>query len=157
MVTQISALPDPPTTTNPTNFDIKADAFVAAIPTFQTQANQLAMEVDQAAQLVVGTYATSTDTIAITNSGTVTTTVQVGKAFSVGMSVVLYNTTYPNLYWMAGQILTYSGSTGITTISVTSSYGSGSKTGWTLASSAPVLAPVIVGSIISLKANFGIF
>jgi len=38
----ISTLPVPPTTANPATFDTRADAFLAALPTFQTQLNSYA-------------------------------------------------------------------------------------------------------------------
>lgn len=38
----ITALPTPPSTSDPTNFATQADAFIAALPTFVTQANALA-------------------------------------------------------------------------------------------------------------------
>ena len=39
-----SALPTPPSTSDPTNFDTRADAFLSALPTNQTQVNQLALD-----------------------------------------------------------------------------------------------------------------
>lgn len=51
-VPQISALPTPPSTASPANFDERADAFVEALPGFVDEANLLATEVNtQAAQV----------------------------------------------------------------------------------------------------------
>lgn len=44
-MTTITALPTPPTTTDPTNFNTRANAFVQALPTFVTETNTLAGEV----------------------------------------------------------------------------------------------------------------
>jgi hypothetical protein len=49
----ITALPTPPATTDLANFDARADAFVAALPTFVTEANQLAVDVDAAKDVAV--------------------------------------------------------------------------------------------------------
>ena len=43
----ITSLPTPPTRSDPANFAIRADAFLAALPTFGTEANELAIEVNQ--------------------------------------------------------------------------------------------------------------
>lgn len=45
MPTQITALPTPPSTNDPANFNTRADAFLGQMPTFVTQANALATEV----------------------------------------------------------------------------------------------------------------
>lgn len=39
-----TALPTPPSTSSPLDFDVKADAFLGALPTNQTQINQLATD-----------------------------------------------------------------------------------------------------------------
>lgn len=43
--TPIDPLGTPPSTTDPTNFDTRADALFVALPTFVTQANNLALNV----------------------------------------------------------------------------------------------------------------
>ncbi|WP_189540630.1 hypothetical protein [Novosphingobium arvoryzae] len=42
----ITALPAPPTRSDATNFNARADAFLSALPTFATEANSLASEVN---------------------------------------------------------------------------------------------------------------
>lgn len=42
--TTITSLPTPPSTSDPTNFDSRADAFLAALPTFTTQTNTAASD-----------------------------------------------------------------------------------------------------------------
>jgi hypothetical protein len=48
----ITALPDPPSRSDPANFPERADAFMAALPQFATEANALQAEVDEAAEAV---------------------------------------------------------------------------------------------------------
>ena len=42
----ITALPTPPSRTDAANFSARADAFLGALPTFGTEANALAVEVN---------------------------------------------------------------------------------------------------------------
>lgn len=53
MTTQITPLPDPPLRSDPTNFPARADAFMAALPTFATEANALATTVNAQHDAVV--------------------------------------------------------------------------------------------------------
>jgi hypothetical protein len=57
----ISALPTPPSRQDPTNFANEADAFLGAIPTFQTETN------------TAGTYFDAQNAIATTQAGIATT------------------------------------------------------------------------------------
>lgn len=52
MAAQISALPTPPSRQDPTNFNDRADAFLGALPAFQSQANALSTEVNDRADTV---------------------------------------------------------------------------------------------------------
>jgi hypothetical protein len=49
-MTGITALPTPPSTSDPTNFNTRADAFMAALPTFVTEANAYGAYLAAAAQ-----------------------------------------------------------------------------------------------------------
>lgn len=60
-MTTITALPTPPSSSSPSNFDTRADAFLGALPTFVTQTNAVAGEVNTNA---------TTATAAATNAGT---------------------------------------------------------------------------------------
>jgi len=65
MPAQITALPTPPSTNDPANFNTRADAFLGQMPTFVTEANALAGEVNGLAIQVAqdrATAATSTAT-----------------------------------------------------------------------------------------------
>ena len=46
MAKQISKIKEPPTTSDPQNFDARADEFVACLPKFVTEANELAVEAE---------------------------------------------------------------------------------------------------------------
>lgn len=141
----ISALPAPPTRSDATNFNARADAFLSALPTFATEANSLASEVNGYASNAAasaatatnapGTSATSSTSLAI-GTGTKAMTVQTGKAFVVGQWVTVTSTAMP-ANWMHGQITAYTSGTGALTVNVTAVGGSGTYAAWTIGLSAP--------------------
>lgn len=141
----ITALPAPPTRSDATNFNARADAFLSALPTFATEANSLASEVNGYASNAAasaatatnapGTSATSTTLLAI-GTGTKALTVQTGKAFVVGQWVTVTSTATP-ANWMHGQITAYTSGTGALTVNVTAVGGSGTYAAWTIGLSAP--------------------
>lgn len=55
MPAQITPLPTPPSRQDPANFSTRADAFLGQLPTFATEANALALEVNQKAADVANT------------------------------------------------------------------------------------------------------
>ena len=67
-MTTITALPTPPTREDPTNFAVRADAFLAALPTFATETNAVASETNTAK-----TNAETAATTATTQAGLATT------------------------------------------------------------------------------------
>lgn len=141
----ITALPAPPTRSDATNFNARADAFLSALPTFATEANSLASEVNGYASNAAasaatatnapGTSATSTTSLAI-GTGTKALTVQTGKAFVVGQWLTVTSTATP-ANWMHGQITAYTSGTGALTVNVTAVGGSGTYAAWTIGLSAP--------------------
>ena len=141
----ITALPTPPSRTDAANFSARADAFLGALPTFGTEANALAVEVNgyatnaaaSAATAVnaPGTSATSTTSLAI-GTGSKSLTVQTGKAFVVGQWVTITSTATPT-NWMHGQITAYTSGTGALVVNVAMVGGSGTIASWTVALSAP--------------------
>ncbi len=163
----IPSLGSPPLTSDPSNFDTRADtlygtslpAVITAVNTWAGQANTVAGEVntdklaaaasavaaaadaviaDNAAQSAVsapGTEATSTTSNSV-STGSKTFTIQTGKAYSVGQSLVIANTAAPATNWMFGQITAHNSGTGSITINVTRAEGSGTLTAWTLSISA---------------------
>jgi len=89
----ITPLPTPPSREDPTNFATRADAFLGALPTFQSEANALQTDVN-AKQVTASTAATTATTqagIATTQAGIATTqagiaTTQAGIATSSASS-----------------------------------------------------------------------
>lgn len=141
----ITALPAPPTRSDATNFNARADAFLAALPTFANEANTLASEVNGYASNAAasaatatnapGTSATSTTSLAI-GTGSKSLTVQTAKAFVVGQWVTVTNTATP-ANWMHGQITAYTSGTGALVVNVSAVGGSGTYAAWTIGLSAP--------------------
>jgi hypothetical protein len=141
----ITALPTPPSRTDAANFSARADSFLGALPTFGTEANALAVEVNgyatnaaaSAATAVnaPGTSATSTTSLAL-GTGSKTLTVQTAKAFVVGQWVTITSTASP-ANWMHGQITAYTTGTGALVVNVAMVGGSGTIASWTVALSAP--------------------
>lgn len=141
----ITSLPTPPSRTDAANFNARADAFLGALPTFATEANALATEVNgyvvsassSAATAVnaPGTSATSTTSLAIGTSSK-SLTVQTGKAFVIGQWVTITSTASP-ANWMHGQITAYTSGTGALVVNVGLTGGGGTVAAWTIGLSAP--------------------
>jgi hypothetical protein len=144
----ITALPTPPSRTDAVNFSARADAFLAALPTFATEANALATETNgyaanaaaSAASAVnaPGTNATSVTSLAI-GTGSKSLTIQAAKAFVVGQWVTITSTATP-ANWMHGQITAYTSGTGALVVNVGMTGGSGTIAAWTVALSAPAVS-----------------
>jgi len=77
----ITALPTPPSRQDPSNFNDRADAFLTALPTFQTEANALQADVN-AKQIL----AASSETNAATSA--------TAAANTAGVSIWVSGTTY---------------------------------------------------------------
>lgn len=125
----ITTLPTPPTRSDPTNFASRADAFLAALPTFGDEANALA-----AAMNLNATNDTSTTSNSI-GTGAKTFTVSTGKSYVGGMYVVIADTAAPTTNAMIAQVTSYSGSTLV--VNVKYIIGSGTKTAWIISQSVP--------------------
>ncbi|MCK5909426.1 MAG: hypothetical protein KAG62_05700, partial [Caulobacter sp.] len=166
MPAQITALPTPPSTNDPSNFNTRADAFLGQMPTFVTEANAVATEVGaNAAQAAADRVQTGSDRAAAAASaasalnapgtnGTSTTSLtigtgarsfvtQAGKAWSVGQSLAIANTVAPTNR-MIGVLTAYNSGTGAVTVRVTTAEGSGTYAAWTIAMAAG--APMAVAS-----------
>lgn len=83
-----------------------------------------------------GTNATSTTSLAIA-TGSKAFTIQTGKAYAVGQTLVAASAADPSNY-MAGQVTAHNSGTGALTINVTQTGGSGTKTDWVISMAAIV-------------------
>lgn len=148
MPAQITALPTPPSTNDPANFNTRADAFLGQMPTFVTQANALATEVSaSAAQTAADRVQTGLDrAVSLTalsspgtngNSATSLTvgtgskgfTTQTGKAWVPGQGFFLASTASP-LNWMSGILTAYNSGNGAAILEVDTVGGSGTFGAW---------------------------
>ena len=129
----ITALPTPPSRSSPSDFSTKADAFIAALPVFVTEANAQAAALD-----LNDTTTTSTTSLTIGTGSTGNIAVEASKSFQPGMSVKIARTAAPS-NWMHGDVTSYSGTTLV--VNVTTVLGSGTYTDWTVTFSAPVNTP----------------
>jgi len=85
-----------------------------------------------------GTYATSTTSLSI-GTGTKSPTIQTGKNFVVGMSVLITDAADAT-NWMTGDVTAYNSGTGAMTVEVVAVNGSGTKASWKVALTGPALA-----------------
>lgn len=159
--TPITPLPTAPSRADPANFPARADAFLAALPTFGSQLNanasaafgnasEAATAANNAAasQTSAAASATAAAASAVTavnapgTSGTSTTsltigtgsqtvTTQTGKAWVVGQFVTVASTASPTNF-MHGQITAYNSGTGSMTVNVLAVGGSGTLASWTI-------------------------
>jgi hypothetical protein len=158
----IDAMPPAPQTSDPANFDAEADLFVAAMDPLGTQIDAVAANVyanavfaegrataaDASATTATtqaslasasaasalgapGTNATSVTSTA-TGTGSKTITIQTGKAYSVGQSVIIARTSDPSGVRMGGAITAYNSGTGSLSVQVSIAVGSGTYTDWTI-------------------------
>lgn len=160
MTAQITALPTPPSTNDPANFNTRADAFLGQMPTFVTEANALAGEVNANTQAAAASATAAankvveatgkaseaaasaasalnapgtngTSTTSLTiGTGTKAFTTQTGKAWVAGQGFFLASTASP-LNWMSGVLTAYNASTGAATLEVDTIGGSGTFAAWT--------------------------
>jgi hypothetical protein len=119
----ITPLPTPPSTSDPANFDARADAFLAALPTFVTEANA------QAANLVGSLFTgTSASTVTVA-TGSKSFTATTGLSWQIGQPLILASAAAPASF-MSGQVTAYNSGTGALTVLVTTIGGSGSHSDW---------------------------
>lgn len=151
-MTTITALPTPPTRSDPANFSTRADAFMLALQAFVAEANAVASELNASTAAAAasassalnapGTNATSTTSTSIATGSKVMTT-QSGKAWTPGQWVLIADSVTP-ANWMHGQITAYSGTS--LTANVVATGGSGTIASWNIAM-APPYAPATAAEI----------
>ncbi|HWT52346.1 MAG TPA: hypothetical protein VN113_09225, partial [Caulobacter sp.] len=159
MTAQITALPTPPSTNDPANFNTRADAFLGQMPTFVTQANALAGEVNNNTQAAAASVTAAANkvveatgkaseaaasaasalnapgtngtsaTLLTIATGIQTFTTQTGKAWIAGQGFFLASSVNPT-NWMSGVLTAYNSGTGASTLSVDAVGGSGAFSAW---------------------------
>ncbi|MBC8286830.1 MAG: hypothetical protein H8E42_05070 [Nitrospinae bacterium] len=136
----ITPLPDPPTradASDPTVFIQKADAFLVSLPTFATEANNLAVQMFESSGST-GSSTTSTTSLSIGLGSTgVIGLAETGKAFFPGQRIVIARTSDPVDTAMFGTIASHNAVTGELVVDVDIVVGSGGPfTDWTISLSA---------------------
>lgn len=99
-----------------------------------------------------GTNATSTTSTA-TGTGSKTITIQTGKSYSVGQSVIIARTSDPSGVRMGGAITAYNSGTGSLTVNVSISVGSGTHTDWTISLGVIANAGILPISVITTNTS----
>ncbi len=116
--------------------EAQADALATAADRVQTGLDAVAAAASAASAIAApGVQATSTTSVLV-GLGSKSLTIQTGKAYSVGQSVVIADTSAPSNNWMFGQITSYNSGTGALVVYATQSAGSGTLTAWTISISA---------------------
>lgn len=126
----ITPLPTAPNRASPSSFSTRADAFMAALPTFATECNAAAV-----AMQLNDTNATSVTSIVI-GVGSKALTTQANKAYVAGMTLKIASTASPT-NWMLGDITGYNVTSGALVISISVTQGSGTLASWTISQAAP--------------------
>ncbi len=123
----ITPLPTPvPQTSDPANFDARADAFLAALPNFATELNALG------GALVLATNSTSTTSAAIgVAGGSLSMNLGIGKGYVPGSMVMIARTADATMGMLA-RVLTYNAVDGTGTQKIITPYGSGTYSAWTV-------------------------
>ncbi len=121
---QITLAPDVPSRADPTNFPTKGDAFLAWLANLAVELNAYLLG------LMAGFQSTSVTSLTI-GTGTKALTVAAELGIFVGMDVVIARTSDGNTR-MQGVVTSYDDITGALAVNVTSSFGSGTYTDWTV-------------------------
>lgn len=92
---QITALPVPPSTSSPTDFDAKADAFLGSFPTFRSEVNLIATQTyDNAVEAQTQAAAAATQVTLATTQATLAENSATQAASSAGAARWVSGTTY---------------------------------------------------------------
>ncbi|MFM9829725.1 MAG: hypothetical protein ACKVOB_13450 [Sphingomonas sp.] len=144
------ALPSAPSRSDPANFATKADAFVAALPQFETDMNAALVAAQGAATATtIGSSATS---VAVGTGSKVFTT-QAGKNWAVGSWLSTASAANPTTQYMGGIVTAYSGTTLTVNVPSNAFVGSGSFTDWIIALSGQTLTTGPLASVAEIRAG----
>lgn len=141
----ITNLPPAPSRQNsPELFVARADALVAALAEFVSDANELGVFMDgvaaasaanlaqQIALVASGGYRGTSTTSLTLGVGTKTLTTQAGLSFAPGAPVAISVTATPTTKQMLGIVTSYNGTTGVLVVEVETFVGTGSSAAWTI-------------------------
>lgn len=117
-------LPTAPSTLRPDTFAAEMDAFLAALPAFESAMN------GASAAFTLSVTSTSTTSLTV-GTGIKSLAVDAGKGYVPGMEVMVASTASP-ANRMAGSVTSYDAGTGALVVSVTLSSGSGTAAAWTV-------------------------
>lgn len=93
--TPISSLPTPPSRSDPANFATRGDAFMGALPTFQSQANSLATNVyNNAVEAEGDAVAAAVSEAAAASSASLASSMAAAAAAAAGAQAWVSGTTY---------------------------------------------------------------
>jgi hypothetical protein len=161
-MSQITALPLPvPSSIDPANFDARADAFLGALPDFATEANVLATEMNSMSSKFNGLYSlypASGATVSYNpGSGSLSITIQTGKAFVAGMPYTMYASGSPTTHYITGIISSYNSGSGAIVITRVTSLGGALDTSWILTTQGAFPVVTTVGSTMYMADVYGSF
>lgn len=129
----------PSRTMDAVTFDTTTDAFIVALPQFETDMNALAVAMN-----LNSTTDTSTTSVTI-GTGTKVFTVSASKSFWPGMWLVIADTAAPTTNAMFCQVTSYTGTT--LTTNAFAIQGSGVKASWQISQSAPAALSGLYASL----------
>lgn len=126
----IAQLPTPPARSDdPSTFNLRADAFLNALPTLVSQLNDFGGQLPATVN-GIDYNGTSTTSLAV-GTGSKSLTTQTGKNFQIGQPVRIASTASPANF-MDGQVTAYNSSSGALTVNVTAIGGTGTLAAWTI-------------------------
>lgn len=129
----------PSRTMSQDTFDSTTDAFIGALPQFETDMNTLA-----AAMTLNATIATSATSNSV-GAGSKSFTATTGKSFWPGMWLLVADTAAASTNYMLGNVTSYNSSTGALVFNSLYYQGSGTKTAWSISQSGPSAFGATIG------------
>ena len=117
----------------------------------QATINAINPEIERINQIGAGSFTATSSTSLTVGTGTINLTIDTGKGFAPGQSVIVARTASPADF-MAGQVVSYNAGTGAMVVNATASGGSGTHSGWTI-SVTSIVSALQLDSIIVLTSG----